>query len=405
MNFPKDFLWGTAVSAHQTEGNNTNSDWWHWEVYKDLGRQFPLESSGIACDSYNRYEEDFDLCQKLNNNAIRLSIEWARIEPREGFYDERALQHYKKVLNAARSRGLKTFVTLHHFTNPIWFTKKGGFLNLKSPEIFSRYAKVCAQELGHLCDVMLTINEPQVYALMSYTTGVWPPNKKNLFYSLIVQINLMRVHIRSYLKIKQVDKNIPVGIVKNIVWYDTDPVQSKFADKIIAKFIYFMNADFFLRPIIKKCDLIGLNYYFTNRIVGLKRKNADDFVSDLGWWIYPIGLKNVLLDLKKYNIPIYITENGVADSNDTIRESFVFQMLEKAYEAIKEGVNLKGYFYWSLIDNYEWHHGFWPRFGLVEIDRNDNLKRKMRKSSEFYSEICKTNSLIEPKIKVKIGKA
>ncbi len=204
MKFPAHFLWGTATSAYQIEGNNSNTDWWYWENNKKRGQKYPLESSGLACDSYNRYEEDFDLCKELNNNAVRISVEWARIEPSEGKFDYREIAHYKKVLSAAKDRGLKTFVTLHHFTNPLWFYKKGGWTNIRSPHYFARYAKECAKEFGPLVDVYLTINEPQVYALMSYTVGKWPPNKSNLFLSLIVQLNLMSAHNEAYKKIKSV---------------------------------------------------------------------------------------------------------------------------------------------------------------------------------------------------------
>lgn len=390
FTFPKDFIWGTATSAHQTEGNNTNSDWWEWEHKIPGPGDSTPEPSDIACDSYHRYKEDFEHAKQLNTNAIRISIEWARIEPEEGKFDDKEIEHYKRVLKTAQDLGLKTFVTLHHFTNPIWFSKKGGWTNFKSPEYFARYAKKCALEFGDRVDTFLTINEPQVYTLMSYFLGTWPPRKKNPYYALTVQINLMRGHRRAYDEIKKI-KAIPVGIVKNIVWYE--PHSKKFDlslpfEALFAKILYFMNSDFFLRPIMNKTDLLGLNYYFTNRIRGFGLDNPNAFVSDLNWWIDPIGLERVLIDIKKYNKDIYITENGLADAKDRIRQDFINVMLNSCANAIEKAVPLKGYFHWSLIDNFEWHHGFWPRFGLIEIDRNDNLKRKPRKSAEFYAKIC-----------------
>lgn len=164
-------------------------------------------------------------------------------------------------------------------------------------------------------------------------------------------------------------------------------------DTWFAKFIYFMNEGFFLNPVVKNCDMLGLNFYFTTRFLNLKTANPDDFNSDLGWWIYPQGIKNILLKLKRYNKPIYITENGVADAKDKHRKRFIHDMLIKCGEAINEGVDLRGYFYWSLIDNFEWHQGFWPRFGIVEIDREHDLKRKPRKSFSYYAEICKNNAI------------
>lgn len=393
MKFPAHFMWGTATAAYQIEGNNSNTDWWYWENNKKRGQKYPLESSGLACDSYNRYEEDFDLCKKLNNNAVRISVEWARIEPSEGKFDYREIAHYKKVLSAAKDRGLKTFVTLHHFTNPFWFYKKGGWTNIRSPHYFARYAKECAKEFGALADVYLTINEPQVYALMSYTVGKWPPNKSNLFSSLIVQLNLISAHNEAYKKIKSAGK-YTVGLVKQIVWYETFEQKPLFWDSWYAKIIYWLNCDFFLKFINKNLDVIGLNYYFTNQIKGLRSTHPKGMVSNLNWWINPDGLKNVLLHLKKYNLPIYITENGLADSQDRLREMFIKNMLTATYEAMQKGAQVKGYFHWSLIDNFEWHEGYWPKFGLVAIDRK-TLERKPRKSFYYYSKICNNNSLDE----------
>jgi len=390
--FPQDFVWGVATSAHQTEGNNKNSDWWAWEQNKPENRKWPLEPSGIACDSYNRYEEDFDLCKTLNSTAVRISIEWARIEPKPGYFDQKEINHYKKVLQAAKDRNLKTFVTLHHFTNPQWLVEQGGWPNRKSVTYFAEYAKKCAIEFQDLIDVFLTINEPQVYALVSYTAGMWPPSKHNPLLALKVQIHMMRAHKRAYDMIKAVC-NKPVGIVKNIVWYETDPFGANIIDKLTAKTLYFLSDMFFLRPIVNKLDFIGLNYYFTNRIKHLKVQNPADYGSDLDWWINPMGLEEILHRLNHYKLPIYITENGLADAYDNLRSHFIDDMLGACANALDSGVDLKGYFHWSLIDNFEWHQGYWPRFGLVEIDRENNLARKPRKSFYYYADICKTGTL------------
>lgn len=392
--FPENFIWGTATAAHQIEGNNKNTDWWEWENrVRGLNDEYPLEPSGKGCDSYNRYEEDFDLCVKLNNNAVRFSIEWARIEPKENEFSEKEIEHYKKVLKAAKKRGLKTFVTLHHFTNPLWLSVQGGWVNPSVSTKFAIYAKKCAEEFGDLIDAFLTINEPQVYALQSYTNGTWPPNKINLFLSLAVQINMMRAHRAAYSAIKSVKSSYKVGIVKNIVWYETltkTPL-IRHLDVLYVLFLRCLGCHFFLQGLWKKFDLIGVNYYFTNRITHLKTKNPNDRVSDLGWWIHPVGLENVLLSLRRYGVPIYVTENGLADSKDNLRKEFISDMLNSCLKAIEGGVNLKGYFHWSLLDNYEWHHGYWPRFGLVEIDRDNDFKRIPRDSFFYYADICKTN--------------
>lgn len=391
MKFPADFIWGTATSAYQTEGNNINTDWWQWEHNKQRGQKYPIESSGITCDSYNRYEEDFDWCKKLNNNGVRLSVEWARIEPQSGKFNQKELDHYKKVLAAAHDRGLKTFVTLHHFSNPLWFAKKGGWVNPKAPWYFARYAKICARELGPLTDAFFTINEPQVYALMCYTIGTWPPNKINPILSLICQINFIRAHNKAYKEIKSVSNYI-VGIVKHIVWYETFDQKPYFWDKLMAKFLFLLNCDFFIKPILKNLDIIGLNYYFTNQIKGLKAIHPAGMVSNLNWWINPEGLRNILVYLKKFKIPIYITENGLADSEDKLRKVFIKAMLLACLEAMQLGAQLEGYFHWSLIDNFEWHEGYWPKFGLLAVNRK-TLERKPRKSFNYYAGICHNNEV------------
>jgi beta-glucosidase len=259
--------------------------------------------------------------------------------------------------------------------------------------MFAKYANKAAEELGDLTDAFITINEPQVYVLQSYTLGIWPPNKINPILSLLVQLRMAKGHRSAYKSIKSIDPDYKVGIVKNIVWYENHKHRFHPFDRLWRRFLYWLNGDFFLRMLRGENDFIGFNYYFTNRVKHLRLRNPNDWESDLGWWINPKGLYNILLDLKKYNVPIYITENGLADSKDKHRKKFIKEMLVECAKAIEKGAPLKGYFHWSLLDNYEWHHGFWPRFGLVEIDREDGLKRKSRESFYYYAKVCKEKRL------------
>ena len=403
FQFPKDFLWGTATAGHQIEGNNENSDWWVWEnrnknndpfLVKRLDHsKWPLEPSLDACDSYHRYEEDLNLAVELNSNAIRLGVEWARLESKEGEFNQAEFEHYKNMLKTAKDKGLKTFVTLHHFTSPAWLAKKGGWLSYKTPKHFARYAKKCAEEFGDLVDIYLTINEPQVYAMMSYLGGNWPPQNTNPIKADWAQGIMIRSHNKAYKAIKGVG-NYQVGLVKNIPWYERSPESKNPLDSLLVKIMNYLSNDYYLKPIRNHLDLLGLNFYFTNHVKNLNpRNNPNDEVSDMGWWLETSGIQKVLLSLNKYNLPIYITENGLADAHDANRTEYIKDILWQCAEAIKKDVPLKGYFHWSLIDNYEWHEGYWPRFGLVEIDRENNLQRKPRPSFYQYAKICKSGTI------------
>ncbi len=395
--FPEDFLWGTSTAGHQVEGNNRNSDWWFWENRdrsKDKNSIFvnkskwPLEPSGEATDSYKRYEEDFDLAANLNTNAVRIGVEWARLEPEKGRFSKKDFDHYKKVLKAAKDRGLKTFVTLHHFTSPKWLADLGGWTASRTPNLFARYARKCAEEFDGLVDVYLTINEPQVYSVVSYLVGRWPPQKTNPLLVLICQFNMIAAHNKAYTEIKKVG-DYKVGIVKNITYNNG----VYFYDKVIAKLVNYLNSDFFLKRLRGHLDLIGLNFYFTNTIKNFRLNNANDKLSDLGWWLKTEGIKHILVKLKKYGIPIYVTENGLADAEDKNRAWYLNEILWKCAQAIEQGVPLKGYFHWTLLDNYEWAEGFWPRFGLIEVDHNNGLKRIPRPSYYEYAKICKSGTI------------
>ena len=387
--FPKGFLWGVAMSGYQTEGNGYNTDWWYYERNKRKTDKYPEEASGIANDFWNRFEEDIDLAAELKSNSIRLGVEWARIEPTPGVFDEEVIFHYKKILQYAKSKNLKIFLTLHHFTIPLWFSEMGGFLHWQAPQIFSFYALKCLEEFKDYADFIITINEPEVYSYMSYLKGSWPPAHHSNFEAAWVNINFLRCHKRFYKLAKQKYSH-PIGIVKNISAYQER--EDKFIDRILARLIHFFSADILIIPIQNQLDFIGLNYYFSNQIRNFNIENPVDPESDMGWWIDFDGIKNILIKLRKYNKDIYITENGLADTNDEKRKWFIKNTLISCYEAIENyNVPLKGYLHWTLCDNYEWHHGYWPQFGLVKIQRDKTLKRIKRPSFDYYQLICKTN--------------
>jgi beta-glucosidase len=377
LKFPDKFYWGTATSAYQVEGG-INNDWFV------AGKKY---DAGIACDHYHRFEEDFDLAKNINNNAHRFSIEWARIEPGEGKFDEKEIEHYRKVILALKQRGLEPFVTLYHWTLPIWFTEKGGWLNKDAPKYFERFVEKIVLEYRGLVKFWITLNEPNIYSSMSFLKGAWPPFIKNYFKTNRVSKQLVEAHKNSYKIIHKIDPSALVGIATNNTWYKG----------IIKLFVDQKWNHWFLKNIGNYQDFIGLNYYFTHTLFSavkslkFKTNIRDNKLTDMGWRIIPEGIYQVLKDLKKYNKPIYILENGLADAKDTKREKFIIDHLKWTHKAIEEGVDVRGYFYWSLLDNFEWDKGFGPRFGLIAIDYEDNLRRIPRPSSIIYAEICKNN--------------
>ncbi len=338
MHFPENFFWGAAISAYQTEGGITND----WTASYDVGK---------AVDHYNRYDEDFDLAKKLGLNAFRFSIEWARIEPEEGRFSDLAIEHYKKYISALKQRGPEPWLTLWHFTFPIWVAKMGGWANPDILPYFERFVKLVAENFGESVHFWITINEPTVYANNSYLVGRWPPQKiASLAYFKVLK-NLARAHGLAYKIIKSINPDAQVGIAENNT-----------------------SKRFFSR-VASTQDFIGVNYY------GRPQK----LIPLLQW------LNDV------YKKPIYITENGIDDSLDQKRQKLLAEMTENMAKAVQTGIDLRGYFHWSLIDNFEWHRGFKPRYGLVEIDYDNNLARKPRQSYFDYQKI-----ILNPKFYIPI---
>ncbi|HSX24666.1 MAG TPA: glycoside hydrolase family 1 protein [Candidatus Andersenbacteria bacterium] len=371
----RGFLYGASMSAHQVEGNCVNNNWWKYEQSR-----LPKFRSGIACDHWNRYKEDFALAHQLGHTAHRLSLEWSKIEPIEGKFDARAIQHYREVLLELKKYNIKTFVTLHHFTNPLWFEKRGGWQTYQAPEAFAKYVQYCAGHLGDLVDFWITINEPMVYVVQSYYKAIWPPQKKNVFTMLRVMNHFAHAHLRAYRVLRRITPHIPVGLAYSLVAYVPEYPDSVF-DRLQTRIKnWFFNHRFF--SLIKnKQDFIGVNYYFTNY-----SDKKDVVRSDMGWIISPEGLTQVLLGIKKYNKPIYITENGIADAHDVNRAEFITSHLRAIELAQKQGVDVRGYLYWSLLDNFEWAEGFEPRFGLIAIDYKTQT-RTIRPSALVYKAI------------------
>lgn len=390
--FPKKFLWGAATSAHQVEGNNHN-DWTEWEK---LGRVARQEHSGLAAGHYERYAGDFALAKDLGHNAHRLSIEWSRIEPRPGFIDPAAIAHYRTVLTELRRLEIEPIVTLWHFTNPIWIANQGGWRNRATVDCYGRYVMAVVREIGDLVTYWMTINEPTVYSSLSHLLGYWPPEQKNPLGAWAVIRNFVLAHQLGYQIIHRHNPDAKVGVANNLSDFVPSNKNNP-ADRALTSFSRYWHNQWWLDQTYVTQDFIGLNYYFHHplkfQLTNLPRllqpfMNHDKSTSDLGWEIYPAGLEQVLLSLKGFNRPIIVTENGLADADDTRRAAFIRDHVAAMTRAMRAGVRVHGYLHWSLLDNFEWREGFKPRFGLIEVDYQTQ-NRTVRPSAYTYRQIIR----------------
>ena len=398
--FPKGFYWGASAASYQVEGGIENTDW------AEAAREGRVPSCGRACDHYNLYEGDFDIAQSLGHNAHRLSVEWARIEPEEGVFNTEAIAHYRKVLQAVSARGLTPMVTVWHFTLPLWFSARGGFERDDAPQLFARYAAFVARELGDLCTHFSTMNEPIVYASNGWLRGSWPPFKRftmtnfvsitnsnrkheahadtgihGLFLFLRVRRHLARAHNMAYVAMKKERPTLDVGLVKHVIFFEGN---GNPWNKLKAWVANYQWTHHFMQVTYRYCDSIGLNYYFHKKFGDTETYKK----TDMDWDIYPEGIYGAIKMLSRYQLPIYVTEAGVADEKDAFRAEYITRQVEGVKRALQEGMDVRSHMYWSLLDNYEWALGFEKRFGLVSINY-ETLERTVRPSAHVYTTIMK----------------
>jgi len=410
--FPKSFLFGTATSSHQIEGNNKWNDWWY---YEQIGK-LPYKS-GKACNHWELYKEDISLMHSLGYDGYRFSIEWSRIFPKENEIDENALNRYLEIIELLVKSGITPNVTLHHFTSPIWFMQRGGFAKEENLKYWEQYVETVA---GILKDVKLvaTFNEPMVYVMMGYLTAYWPPFVKSPFKAFKVAANLLKAHALAY---EILSSRLKVGIVKNIPimlaasYMERDKKAAEKADNLFNW--NFLDAIWSgkLKGVLSTytvpesdVDFIGVNYYTASEVkyswnpikffFEAKLADLSERKTQMGWSVYPEGIYKAITAVSRYEKPMYITENGIATLDDEWRKEFVVQHLQYVQKAIDEGYDVRGYFYWSFMDNYEWKEGFEPRFGLIEIDYK-TYERKPRESAYVYGEIAQKKEISEELIK------
>jgi beta-glucosidase len=322
----------------------------------------------------------------------RFSIEWSRIEPEEGKFNEKEIEHYRQVILALRERGMEPFVTLWHWTNPLWLEEKGGCECEDFAEYFSNYSEYVASKLGKDVKFWITLNEPTSVIASAYMSGAWPPAKKSYFASWKLYTNFAKAHKLAFQHIHQVDNEAQVGFA-NILHSFAAYSEASLLDKLMVKVGRYIANKRMLKLTDGYNDFLTVQYYFHNRFKFPRKLHlSDKSENDLGWEIFPEGIYHILKRLRKHNLPIYITENGLADAGDEKRMSFIKEHLFWIHRSISEGADVRGYFYWSLLDNFEWDKGFWPRFGLVEVDFKTQ-ERKIRPSALEYAKICRSNEL------------
>ncbi len=423
FKFPDNFLWGAATSSHQVEGDNINNDWWKWESEGKFG-----EPSGKACNQYDLFKRDFKLAKSLNHNTHRFSLEWSRIEPREGKFDRQALAHYKEVIRELRQHGIEPIVTLNHFTLPLWFYEKGGWIGKGSEYNFAAFAEKVAEELGESVTYWLTVNEPVGNLNNGYITGAWPPGRRSVKEAVRAVITILRAHCLAYRAIHRVYNekrwHTPkVSMAQLTVYYTPFHPNSKL-DRLSAGFRHYYVNKFFINSLISgwcavpgmpltrlpqknSLDFIGLNYYSRNyvrfagfspfKILGkefstLPGQEKSVKKNCLNWEIYPEGLYKILMEFAPYKLPILITENGICTNDDNERIDFIEAHLKEVARAVKDGAQVSGYLYWSLLDNFEWTNGYRPKFGLIEVDYATQ-RRTVRPSARIYADIIKNNAI------------
>lgn len=420
LRFPSDFVFGVATAAYQVEGHIEN-DWSEWER---AGRTKHVAGAGV--DHWNRWSEDYRLARDLGATAFRMSLEWARIEPQRGRFDEEALDGYRRRLVAMTEVGLRPVVTLHHFTHPAWFHRQTPWHHPESVAAFRRYARACAGVLRGLDAVVLTFNEPMVLLLGGYVQGVIPPGIADPRLAMPALANIGRAHAAAREELLTHAGKLPIGTSQNMlafsadrVWNPMDHALVRLADQaynhtflealLTGELRMFMPGLFTTRQTLEgardSLDFVGVNYYtrthlrFVARAPYLEFKYRDPLhrgLTDIGWELYPEGLTQVLLSTRRYGLPVWVTENGIDDRAGDRRSEFLWRHWAAVLQAQSAGIDVRGYLYWSLLDNFEWLEGWGPRFGLYHVDFA-TLERRATPACDYFRSTALERELRPPR--------
>ena len=430
LRFPRGFRFGAATAAHQVEGGLSDNSWTRWEEQTRAdGRPgiFTGERVGQASDHWNRFDDDLVLMQALGLDTYRFSLAWSRIEPAPGRFDEAALVRYRQWCVALRAAGIEPVVTLHHFTEPGWLSARGGFEHPTAVQAFDRFVRYVVPRLADVVDHWVTVNEPSVYALMGWYRGEFPPGKKEAGLAVRVLEHLLLAHAAAYRAIHELDREdasgdgVPckAGLAKNVIvfepqrwWHAADVLLARHLDRFYngTTLDAITTGRFTVRlpgmawhstyhpELAGTADFLGVNHYFRN-LVALDPTAPDRLhvgfdegcsKNDMGWDLTPGSLYGALQRVRDYGLPIYITENGICDAQqpDRRRVDFLLRSLYAVQEAIRDGIDVRGYMHWSLLDNFEWAHGFGPRFGLYRVNYATQERTLTRGGSVYQAAIA-----------------
>ncbi len=413
----RQFYWGVSTSAHQIEGDNYN-DWavWEehnakrlagsanadknygngrkllpdWDLIREIAKSPQNYISGIAADSWRLWKEDIDLVKSMGLNAYRFSIEWSRIQPERNRFDDKAMSKYVAMVSYCHDNGITPFITLHHYTNPVWLAEMGGWENPKVSEIFAVYVEYVVKRMPNDQQIYYAIiNEPNAYALIGWIVGIWPPAKHNYLAYRKVKRNLVLSHKRAYSIIKANNPLAQVSSAVNLVDYEPSANLYKPINRWLAKFAERYTNEWFIDQTKDSLDYLAINHYMHCVVnLGYFKNDRSEPKSDLGWFVYPQSLGNVIEEVQKYNKPVIITENGLADAQDELRPWYIAESIKSLNESIKKGYDVRGYLHWSLLDNFEWDKGYWPKFGLYSVDPSTQ-KRTKKRSAGLYMKIVR----------------
>ncbi len=408
LYFPAGFLWGVATSAHQVEGNCTNNDWSEWE------KTHCKTKTGLACDHWNRYKEDIQLIKENEFNTYRFSIEWSKVEPKPGHFDEAALKHYEDVCKELVKNNIQPMIVFHHYTLPSWFAHMGGFEKIKNVTYFVNYCKKVFERLNKYHPMWLTLNSPTSYVARAYHKKMAPPGKENMQLMQETLKNMLEAHVQVYHALKAMPggKESKIGYSHNVYHIEPknfwDKTGAGYAYKLFDSNIYafFKTGQFnvhvpfkislrYANPKAKGAlDFIGLSYYSHGQ---MKNFDVGLYPGDLPtqtdvYTIYPEGMYRAVMQVTNefanpLHVPIYITENGVATNNETHRALFFERNLYALSYAISQGCPVKGYIVWSLLDNYEWGT-YDVHYGLYAVDfKTMERSKKPREGTRPLREI------------------